>query len=265
MNTLLHKLLKDFKEGTLGTDAFIEILQKLPYEQLSPLRGNDFSPAFARIDHHRMIRRNAPEVVYGEGKTAEQLEQIVHSMWCMGSNVLVTRIDPDNAQLLTNRFPQGVHVPSARLWQLIHHPMPALEGYIAVLTGGTLDIPVAEEAAVTAEFFGSTVKRFYDVGVAGIHRLFDILDDIRRAHCWVVVAGMEGALPSIVAGLVEGPVIAVPTSVGYGVHLRGVTPLLAALNSCSPGVVVVNVDNGFGGGYVASLIHRKTTTKEESP
>lgn len=251
----IRKLLEDFKSGLIDIDMVTEYLQKLPYEALVE---NENSPVFARIDHHRSIRRGVQEIIYGEGKTLDQLVTLVEAMRRAGTNVLITRLDHEKAQKLCGHFPEGRYFENCRLWILqVQEALKIEEGYVAVLTGGTSDIPVAEEAAITAEFFGSSVRRFYDVGVAGIHRLFDVIEDIRRATAWIVVAGMEGALPSIVAGLVEGPVIAVPTSVGYGAHFGGMVPLLSALNSCAPGIVVVNIDNGFGGGYVASLIHRR--------
>jgi NCAIR mutase (PurE)-related protein len=251
----VRKLLEDFKSGFIDIDKVMAYLQKLPYETLAEKEN---SSVFARIDHHRAIRRGVQEIIYGEGKTLEHLIPLVEALDRAGTNVLITRLDREKAEHLSNCFPNGRYFENCRLWILREHEALKLEeGYVAVLTGGTSDIPVAEEAAITAEFLGSSVKRFYDVGVAGIHRLFDVLEDVRQAAAWVVVAGMEGALPSIVAGLVEGPVIAVPTSVGYGAHFAGVAPLLSALNSCAPGIVVVNIDNGFGGGYVASLIHRR--------
>jgi NCAIR mutase (PurE)-related protein len=256
--TEVRKLLESFREGKVAIETVLEYIKKLPYERLAE-QTTEGSMTFARIDHHRSLRRGVPEVIYGEGKELEHLKAVVEAMKRAGTNVLITRLGYEKAEKLCQQFPEGKYYETARIWMLQHdREFPRIpEGYVAVLTGGTLDIPVAEEAAVTAEFLGSSVKRFYDVGVAGIHRLLDVIDEVQRATVWVVVAGMEGALPSIVAGLVEGPVIAVPTSVGYGAHFGGIAPLLSALNSCAPGVVVVNIDNGFGGGYVASLIHRR--------
>ncbi len=253
------ELLKQFKEGKIGMEEIIAFLSKLPYESIS---GN-FPFPFGRIDHHRVVRRGFPEVIYGGGKSFEQIFAIVEAMVKVGSSVLITRLGKEIGSELLKHFPEGRYYPEARIWMLKNSEKEIRPGYVAVVTGGTLDINVAEEAAVTAEFLGSPVKRFYDVGVAGIHRLFDILDDLRKASSVIVVAGMEGALPSVVAGLIDGPVIAVPTSVGYGAHFGGLVPLLSALNSCSPGVVVVNIDNGFGAGYVASLIHRKIVVSKE--
>ncbi|SFM50057.1 nickel pincer cofactor biosynthesis protein LarB [Thermodesulforhabdus norvegica] len=244
----LRRLLEEYRKGNVGIDEVMSFLKELPYENLS----------FARIDHHRALRRGFPEVIYGEGKKAEHLRAIVESMARRGSNVLITRLDRQNAEILNHAFPEARYHADARVWILQNSEIPSIpNGYIAVLTGGTLDIPVAEEAALTAELMGSQVRRFYDVGVAGLHRLLDIREEVCGASAWVVVAGMEGALPSVVAGLVEGPVVAVPTSVGYGSHFNGIAPLLAMLTTCVPGIVVVNIDNGFGGGYVASVIHRR--------
>lgn len=249
----LRKILEDYRFGAVNIDEVLQFISRLPYENLS----------FARIDHHRSLRRGFPEVVYGEGKTIEQLRDIVASLSGAGSNVLITRITADKAELLQREFPAARYHEASRVWILKSVEEPTIpDGYVAVLSGGTLDIPVAEEAALTAELMGSTVKRFYDVGVAGLHRLLDVWNDLQKAAVWVVVAGMEGALPSVVGGLVEGPVIAIPTSIGYGCHFGGIAPLLAMLNSCVPGIVVVNIDNGFGGGYVASIIHRRIATKK---
>ncbi|HDL90438.1 MAG TPA: nickel pincer cofactor biosynthesis protein LarB [Thermodesulforhabdus norvegica] len=248
----LIKVLEDFKKGFVDVHEVCEFIARLPYENLS----------FARLDHHRTLRRGFPEVVYGNGKTVEQLKEIVTSMQEMGSTVLITRIDKDVAAELSASFPEGNYSKTARVWFMRGSDIPAVdEGYVAILTGGTVDIPVAEEAAITAELMGSRVKRFYDVGVAGLHRLMDIWAELRKATVWVVVAGMEGALPSVVASLVEGPIIAIPTSAGYGSSFGGIAALLTMLNSCSPGIVVVNIDNGFGGGYVASIIHRRIALK----
>ncbi|MEJ5301604.1 MAG: nickel pincer cofactor biosynthesis protein LarB [Thermodesulforhabdaceae bacterium] len=254
----IRKLLESFRDGKVSVETVVEYIKKLPYEELVE-KTTEGSLTFARLDHHRIFRRGIPEVIYGEGKSLEHLKSIVEAMVKTGTDVLITRLEGEKAEKLCKQFPEGKYSATARTWILspAGNTSRIPDGYVAVLTGGTLDIPVAEEAAITAEFLGSSVKRFYDVGVAGIHRLFDIIDEVQKATVWVVVAGMEGALPSVVAGLVEGPVIAVPTSVGYGANFGGIAPLLSALNSCAPGVVVVNIDNGFGGGYVASLIHKR--------
>lgn len=243
----LERILEDFKEGRIARADVLAFLQKLPYENLS----------FARVDNHRALRRGFPEVVYGESKTAEEIAAIVGSMKSFGSNILVTRVDAQKADKVAEAVGGMVHHPSARMLTLRQDdPEAAADGTIHVLCAGSSDVPVAEEAAVTAEFMGNRVQRFFDVGVAGLHRLLDLWDELRTASVYVVVAGMEGALPSVVGGLVERPVIAVPTSVGYGASFGGVAALLGMLNSCAPGVAVVNIDNGFGAGYLAGLINR---------
>ncbi len=248
----IKKALESYKKGEIDIKDVLKLIDKLPYEKLQ----------FARIDHHRSIRRGFPEVVFGEGKSFEQLKEIVLSMKKSGSSVLVTRIEREIAEKMQELFPDAGYNPAARIWFLTNGEIKKIkEGYIAVITAGTLDIPVAEEAATTAELMGSTTRKFYDVGVAGLHRLLDIWDDLKSATVWIVVAGMEGALPSVVAGLVEGPVIAIPTSVGYGSGLGGISALMAMLNTCVPGIAVVNIDNGFGGGYLASVIHKKIVEK----
>ena len=210
---------------------------------------------FASLDLTRNKRNGFPEIIYGEGKTKEQIEQITHSLEKENLPVLATRVDNEKGQYLLNKIPHGYYYETARAF--VVHPTPIQsEHYIAVVTAGTSDMPVAEEAAITAETFGNPVKRIYDVGVAGIHRLFNRLDDIRGASVIIVIAGMEGALVSVVAGLVDVPVIAVPTSVGYGSNLQGLTTLMSMLTSCASGVTVVNIDNGFGAAYSASMINQ---------
>lgn len=210
---------------------------------------------FASLDLTRNKRNGFPEIIYGEGKTKEQIEQIIHSLEKENLPVLATRVDNEKGQYLLNKIPHGYYYETARAF--VVHPTPIQsEHYIAVVTAGTSDMPVAEEAAITAETFGNPVKRIYDVGVAGIHRLFNRLEDIRGASVIIVIAGMEGALVSVVAGLVDVPVIAVPTSVGYGSNLQGLTTLMSMLTSCASGVTVVNIDNGFGAAYSASMINQ---------
>ena len=210
---------------------------------------------FASLDLTRNKRNGFPEIIYGEGKTKEQIEQIIHSLEKENLPVLATRVDNEKGQYLLNKIPHGYYYKTARAF--VVHPTPIQsEHYIAVVTAGTSDMPVAEEAAITAETFGNPVKRIYDVGVAGIHRLFNRLEDIRGASVIIVIAGMEGALVSVVAGLVDVPVIAVPTSVGYGSNLQGLTTLMSMLTSCASGVTVVNIDNGFGAAYSASMINQ---------
>jgi NCAIR mutase (PurE)-related protein len=195
---------------------------------------------FAHIDHHRSLRKGFPEVIFGEGKTAEQIIGIMERMGAQEHVILATRIDPEKARAVLSRIPQARYDPEARL----------------ILSAGTSDIPVAMEASLTAQAMGNRVETVFDVGVAGIHRLFQHRERIESATVLIVVAGMEGALPSVVAGMVSRPVIAVPTSVGYGVSLGGLTALFAMLNSCSSNVAVVNIDNGFGAGYMAAMINR---------
>jgi NCAIR mutase (PurE)-related protein len=244
----LREMLDDYKNGRIGEDEALDLLRRLPYEDLE----------FARVDHHRGLRRGFPEVIYGESKPADQIVAIMRSMMTFGGNILVTRVSPEKAEVVTRSIDGVIHHPVARALVLRQEPPPSLppDGVVQVICAGSSDLPVAEEAAVTAENMGSVVERFYDVGVAGLHRLLGILEDLRRGSVYVVVAGMEGALPSVVAGLVDRPVIAVPTSVGYGAGFGGLAALLGMLNSCSPGISVVNIDNGFGAGYMAGLIHR---------
>ena len=242
----LEELLRRVSEGSVTPEEAAERLKTLPYEDLG----------FAKVDHHRALRRGFPESVFGGGKTAEQIAAIVECITERGQNALVTRTTPEAHRLVRPRRPQAVYHEEARCLTVTVSEVPALPGRVAVVCAGTSDVPVAEEAAVTAAFHGATVDRIYDVGVAGLHRLLDQAPTIRRARAVIVAAGMEGALPSVVAGLVDAPVIAVPTSVGYGASFHGLAALLAMLNSCASGVAVVNIDNGFGAGYLASLMLR---------
>ena len=223
-------------------------------EATAQLEGID-DLGFASLDLTRNKRNGFPEIIYGEGKTKEQIEKIIESLEKENLPVLATRVDSEKGKYLLEKIPHGLYYETARAF--VVHPTPIQsEHYIAVVTAGTSDMPVAEEAAITAETFGNPVKRIYDVGVAGIHRLFNRLDDIRGASVIIVIAGMEGALVSVVAGLVDVPVIAVPTSVGYGSNLQGLTTLMSMLTSCASGVTVVNIDNGFGAAYSASMINQ---------
>jgi pyridinium-3,5-biscarboxylic acid mononucleotide synthase len=240
----LRELLERVKAGTLSPEKAIDELATLPYEDLG----------FAKIDHHRALRRGFPETVFGEGKSAEQIVAIVERIVAKGQRVLVTRTSAQVHRKLVAVRPEARYHEAARCISVESGTPPALPGRIAVAAAGTSDLPVAEEAAVTASFHGATVDRVYDVGVAGLHRLLDRAGTIRQADVVVVVAGMEGALPSVVAGLVDSPVVAVPTSVGYGASFGGLAALLAMLNSCSSGVGVVNIDNGFGAAHLACLI-----------
>ena len=212
---------------------------------------------YAHIDHHRSLRKGFPEVVFGEGKSADQIIGIMEKMLLQENVILVTRIDSEKAEKALNRFSDAVYHEDARMivWKR-HDPVIQGKGTILVVSAGTSDIPVAKEALITAQMMGNTVESVFDVGVAGIHRLFRHKQMIENASVLIVVAGMEGALPSVVAGMVSRPVIAVPTSIGYGVSLGGITALFSMLNSCSSNVAVVNIDNGFGAGYMASMINR---------
>ena len=247
----LKDLLRSVREGALGVDEALERLRHLPYEDLG----------FAEVDHHRGLRTGFPEVVLGDGKTKEQVAAIAERLAARNDRLLVTRVDIDCYRAVKERVPDAAYHPEARAITLDRSGEARRPG-VAVLCAGTSDLPVAEEASVTAELMGSVVDRLYDVGVAGLHRLLDKMETIRSARALVVVAGMEGALPSVVGGLVSAPVIAVPTSVGYGASFRGLAPLLAMLNSCAAGVAVVNIDNGFGAGYLAAVINRQAWTGE---
>jgi NCAIR mutase (PurE)-related protein len=242
----LKKLLKSVQAGDTTPDEAARRLATLPYEDLG----------FAKVDHHRALRRGFPEAVFGQGKTPEQIAAIVERITARGQNALVTRTTPDAHRALAEQHPDALFHETARCVTVEKTPPPPLPGRIAVVCAGTSDVPVAEEAAVTAAFHGAAVERIYDVGVAGLHRLLDRAGAIRDAQVVIVVAGMEGALPSVVGGLVDAPVIAVPTSVGYGASFQGLAALLAMLNSCATGVAVVNIDNGFGAAYLASVILR---------
>lgn len=211
---------------------------------------------FARIDTDRPRRTGMPEVIFCPGKTSEQVIKIIQSLRDAGQNVLATRASEEMARAVIAALPEVMHHPSARALTLEIKPRGAAFGAVAVLSAGTADLPVAEEAALTAEWMGANVTRIFDVGVAGLHRLLKHLPSLREQRALVVVAGMEGALPSVVGGLVQCPIVAVPTSVGYGMNLGGIAALLAMLNSCAPGITVVNVDNGFGAGVAAALINR---------
>ena len=242
----LKTLLADVASGNLSTEDAVDRLRSLPYEDLG----------YAKVDHHRSLRRGHPETVFAEGKTPEQVIEIVGSMKEHGSNVLVTRCNPDVASAVLAAHPEGKHNAVARTITITVTPPEILGGYIVVVCAGTSDLPVAEEAAVTCEALGHQVKRIADVGVAGLHRVLKERSVFDGANAIIVCAGMEGALPSVVAGLVDKPVIAVPTSVGYGASFGGIAALLGMLNSCAEGVSVVNIDNGFGAGISAALINR---------
>lgn len=241
----LRRLIESYKRDEISTEDLLARLRDLPFEDLG----------FARIDHHRRLRNGYPEVIYGEGKTPEQAAAIFQRLAAHNANVLCTRATAEVAAAIQALFPEALYHPLCRIVELRRSASDGV-GLVVVATGGTSDIPVAEEAAVVLESFGSKVERLFDVGVAGIHRLLTHTDLVRRANCIVAVAGMEGALPSVIGGLVAVPVIAVPTSVGYGASFGGVTALLAMLNSCASGVSVVNIDNGFGAAYQADMINK---------
>ncbi|MDO9391647.1 MAG: nickel pincer cofactor biosynthesis protein LarB [bacterium] len=241
----LKKIIKDIRAGKLTEDRALEALRHLPFRDLG----------FASIDNHRQLRRGAPEVIFCQGKTPLQTAKIFKAM-AGGGLVMATRAAPEHYKAVKKMNPGAVYHSVARIISNRKPVASKSAEYIAVVTAGTSDIPAAEEAAVTAELLGAKVVRLWDVGVAGIHRLLDKREILQKAQTVVAVAGMEGALPSVVSGLVACPVIAVPTSVGYGASFGGITALLAMLNSCSPGVAVVNIDNGFGAGYLAWMISK---------
>jgi NCAIR mutase (PurE)-related protein len=240
----LTQLLAKVKGGKVSVEEAVGKLKDLPFAELG----------YATLDTHRSLRFGFPEVVLGEPKTVEQLLGIVGALVERKQTVLVTRLQPDKAEALVAAFPKGAYHPVARIFHLKQGKVRA--GRVAVVTAGTSDIPVAEEAALTAEAMGATIQRVYDVGVAGIHRLLRRREEIQNCHAAVVVAGMEGALASAVGGLVGIPVVAVPTSVGYGANFQGLSALLAMVNSCASNVATMNIDNGFGGGFYAALISR---------
>ncbi len=242
----LRQLLDDLAAGRTTVDTALRRLEALPFEALEG----------ACLDHHRALRCGFPEVVFGQGKTPEQIEAIFARLAATGGNVLATRVEAAAAQRVLKRFPVATHHEAARAVTLRQRPAAPATGLIGIVCAGSSDLPVAEEARITVEIMDQPTRTLYDVGVAGLHRLLARWDDLRQASVLVVVAGMEGALPSVVGGLVSAPVIAVPTSVGYGASFNGLAALLGMLNSCASNVTVVNIDNGFGAGYVASLINR---------
>ncbi|GAA0182000.1 nickel pincer cofactor biosynthesis protein LarB [Clostridium sediminicola] len=242
----LKTLLREVKNGTLDIDDAVNSLEDLPFKDLG----------FAKIDNHRELRVGYPEVIYCEGKTVEQVKKIVEFMLTKNTNILGTRASKEMYLAVKEICDEAVYNELSRTIVVKKREIEKPDTYITVVTAGTSDLPVAEEAAVTAEILGNRVEVISDVGVAGIHRLFDRLELIRGAKVVVVAAGMEGALASVVGGLVDKPVIAIPTSIGYGANFGGLSALLAMLNSCSSGVSVVNIDNGFGAGYLASMINK---------
>jgi hypothetical protein len=242
----VEKLLNDVKNGQTSIEEALSIFKDFPYTDLG----------FARLDHHREMRTGYPEIIYCAGKSVDQVKEIFQVMALKENNVIGTRASNETYEAVKNILPDAVYYPMARIISLQKKRPESPESLIAVITAGTSDMPVAEEAAITAELLGNKVLRIYDAGVAGIHRLVDKLPEIRKCRVVIVIAGMEGALASVVGGLIDKPVIAVPTSVGYGANFGGISALLAMLTSCSTGVTVVNIDNGFGAGFSASMINK---------
>jgi NCAIR mutase (PurE)-related protein len=245
MNKQLEKLLIQVQKGELSPKDALKILKDFPYEDLN----------FAKIDHHRELRRGFPEMVFGAGKTDTQILKIAEAILKKGSNLLITRVEPKVYTKIKKQIPKARYNSLAKAIYLKQKNPPPGKGRIVIITAGTSDIPVAEEATVTCEILGNEVDKIYDIGVAGLHRLFGELGTIKKARVIITAAGMEGALPSVIAGITEVPIIAVPTSVGYGTSFKGLAALLAMLNSCPGGLAVVNIDNGFGAAYIASLIN----------
>lgn len=247
----LRALLQGVKDGNISCDNALQELKNLPYEDLG----------FAKVDHHRALRNGFPEVVFCQGKAKEHIVEILTNLTKHGQNILATRATPEVYEAVQAYIPEASYSELARVITVLKAPIPK-RGRVLVLSAGTADLPVAEEAAITAEIMGCQVERLYDVGVAGIHRLLDNRDRLDEAQVLIVVAGMEGALASVVGGLTDKPVIAVPTSIGYGASFGGLAALLAMLNSCSAGIGVVNIDNGFGAGVLANSIIRAIHTSE---
>ncbi|MGE5838315.1 MAG: nickel pincer cofactor biosynthesis protein LarB [Deltaproteobacteria bacterium] len=243
----IEEVLRKVKKGELSVEEAVGRLRDLPFENIE----------VACIDHHRSVRRGASEVIFGEGKEVEDILAIMASMIAKEENILITRLSPEKAREIKKKYREAKYHPRSRTLTLVQHSQePGGKGTILVISAGTSDIPVAEEAAITGRFLGNVVDTLYDLGVAGLHRLLAHRDKLQKASVIIVVAGMEGALPSVVGGLVDKPVIAVPSSVGYGASFQGIAALLGMLNSCASGVTVVNIDNGFGAAYAASLMNR---------
>ncbi|HDP69995.1 MAG TPA: nickel pincer cofactor biosynthesis protein LarB [Actinobacteria bacterium] len=245
MNSALKDLLENLKNGNICVDEAMEKLKIFPFENLG----------FAKIDHHRPLRTGFSEAIFCSGKTPEQISEIAKSLKKGGANVIATRANEQAFEAIKEVFPKARYYFEAKMVVVEEKIAPKI-GHVLVITAGTSDMGVAEEAAVTAEIMGSDVERIYDVGVAGIHRLFAYKKKLEAARVIIAVAGMEGALPSVVGGMVSCPVIAVPTSIGYGANFGGLSALLTMMNSCAPGVAAVNIDNGFGAGYIAALINQ---------
>ena len=253
MNSEIRKTLEAVKNGELSVDDALLAIKKEPFEDIG----------YAKVDLHRVIRQGAAEVIYGAGKTPEQMIGIIGAMLEHEvQTILITRLSPEKAEVIQKTYPQLNYRKDAKIGTIGQFPAADGLGKIVVATAGTSDIPVAEEAALTAEAHGNAVVRLYDVGVAGLHRLLAHMDDIMSASVIIAIAGMEGALASVIGGLADCPVIAVPTSIGYGASFGGVSALLSMLNSCASGVSVVNIDNGFGAGYLASMINHMAEGKK---
>ncbi len=252
MNSGIRKTLEAVQRGEISVDEALLTIKKAPFEDIG----------YAKVDMHRSIRQGAPEVIYGAGKTAKQMLGIIETMKNNGQNtILITRLSDEAAESISGVHELDYH-KEARIGIIGEIPVPDGIGRIVVATGGTSDIPVAEEAALTAQVHGNEVIRLYDVGVAGLHRMLAHMDEIMGASVIIAIAGMEGALASVIGGLADCPVIAVPTSIGYGASFHGVSALLSMLNSCASGVSVVNIDNGFGAGYLAGMINHMTIGRQ---
>jgi NCAIR mutase (PurE)-related protein len=244
----LRRLLASLSRGEISVEEALERLKDLPFEDIG----------LACIDHHRSLRKGLSEVIFGEGKEVYEILAIMERMAEQGENIMVTRLSPEKAMEIQAKYKDSVYYERARVLTLTKHPIKVQgRGTILVVSAGTSDIPVAEEAAITARFMGNEVETIYDLGVAGIHRVLSHRERLTSAAVIIVVAGMEGALPSVIGGLVDKPVIGVPTSVGYGASFQGIAAVLGMLNACAAGVTVVNIDNGFGAGYAASIINRQ--------
>lgn len=242
----LEKLLRQVKDRKISIQEAMDELKSFSIKDLG----------FAKLDYHRELRRGYPEIIYAEGKSIQQIEVILQALMEHNGNIIITRTSREKYEAIKKLIPEATYYEQARIVSIMKKAPDMTHTYICVVTAGTSDIPVAEEASVTAELLGNPVNRIYDIGVAGIHRLTSNLEEIKNARVIIVIAGMEGALASIVAGLVDKPVVAVPTSIGYGANLKGLSALLAMLTSCSGGIAVVNIDNGFGAGYYASMINK---------
>src|SRR5680860_278993 len=247
----IEKILQQFKSGQIEMEGVLEKLKHFPYDDLG----------FAKIDNQRHLRKGFPEVIFCQGKTLEQITKIAKRIKETGGKIVATRAAPEVYQEIKKIVPEVTYFKEARI-VAVEEKKKVSSKYILVVSGGTADIPVAEEAAVIAELMGNRVERLYDVGVAGLHRLLTNSKKLLAANVLIVAAGMEGALPSVIGGLVDKPIIAVPTSIGYGASFQGLSALLTMLNSCAPGLAVVNIDNGFGAGYIASLINQLNEVKE---